>query len=198
MNPKISAGSFRIVLAGTVLAAVSIGMPNAALAGCGAPPHASGVHALAAPAARLAAGSFSSKAAGKARAENDAARHHSIVGLWHAVYTFKGATAWEAFDSWYADGNEFEAADTQIGGMCQGTWDEGESRTVNLYHVGWNFTPDGLMVVGYFIETQTDTLSDDGESYDGTYVLNNFTMTGKPDPTYDQVGTVHATRLGPE
>ena len=189
---KTSVNSLRILLGCAGLATVSWGIPTHAIAAsCGGPPHASGLHALAVPAYPNASVRLSS---GQIASGNDEDSHRkSIVGLWHTVYTSGGVTAWEAFDSWYADGNEFEAADTQIGAMCQGTWEKSAPRTVRLFHVGWNFTPDGLTLTGYFTETQTDTLSADGKTYDGTFALQNFDMLGNH--ISDQNGTIHATRL---
>ena len=65
----------------------------------------------------------------------------SIVGLWHTVYTAGGVTAFESFETWQADGNEFEAADLGRGVMCQGTWAKSASGKGRLFHVGWNFDP---------------------------------------------------------
>jgi hypothetical protein len=121
-------------------------------------------------------------------------RHDSIVGLWHVVYTSGGVTAYESFDQWHADGLEFEVADTQLGAMCQGTWEQTAPGTVKLFHVGWNFDPTGTTLIGYFTLVQTDTLSPDGNAYDGVFLLQNFDLSGNHVPG-DQAGPVHATRL---
>jgi hypothetical protein len=172
-----------ILLGCTGLATISLGMPTQALgASCGRPMYASGPHALAAPAG-LSGGTGLSQ------------RHDSIAGLWHVVYTSGGMTVQESFDSWHADGNEFEAADLQLGAMCQGTWVKTVPGTVRLFHVGWNFDPTGVTLIGYFTENQVDTLSADGMSYDGTFALQNFDMLGNHIVGQDLKGTVHATRL---
>ena len=137
------------------LATVSLGMPTHTLAAsCGRTPYASGPHALAVP-ARPSAG-IALATAGIA-SSNDDFQRGSIVGLWHNVYTSGGVTAFESFDQWHADGNEFEAADIQLGAMCQGTWVKTGPGTVRLFHVGWNFDPTGVTLVGYFTEIQIDT-----------------------------------------
>jgi hypothetical protein len=191
---KTIVNSLRIVLccAGG-LATVSLGLPTDALAAsCGRTPYASGPHALAVP-ARPSAGI--ALAPGGITSSNDDFQRGSIVGLWHTVYTMGGATFFESFDQWHEDGNEFEAADTQIGAMCQGTWVKTAPRKVRLFHVGWNFDPTGLTLIGYFTEIQIDTLSADGKTYDGTFDIQNFDVSGNHLQGQDQIGTVHSTRL---
>jgi hypothetical protein len=190
---KTTVNSLRVLLGCAGLATVSWGMPTHALAAsCGRPPYASGLHALAAP-ARPSAGIGLNSA--PTASSTDDFRRASIVGLWHTVYTSGGMTVQESFDSWYADGNEFEAADLQLGAMCQGTWEKTAPRTVQLFHVGWNFDPTGVTLTGYFTVIQTNTLSVDGKTYDGTFALQNFDMLGNHIVGQDLNGTVHATRL---
>jgi hypothetical protein len=199
---KTTVNSLRMLLGCAGLATVSWGLPTHALAAtCAGTPYASGPHALAVPARPsteigLSSGRTApSNQTGSRDDGDDDFRKGSIVGLWHTVYTSGGKTAFESFDQWYADGNEFEAADTQLGAMCQGTWEKTGSRMVELFHVGWNFDPTGVTLTGYFTEIQTDTLSADGKTYDGTFAIQNFDLMGKHIPGQDQSGTVHATRF---
>jgi hypothetical protein len=104
-------------------------------------------------------------------------------------------TAFESFEQWHADGNEFEAADLQLGAMCQGSWVKTAPGTARLFHVGWNFDPTGVTLTGYFTEIQTVTLSADGKTYDGTFAITNFDLSGNHVPALDTSGTVHSTRL---
>jgi len=192
----------RLLLGCAGLAAVSWGMPTHALAAsCGRTPYASGPHALAmlaSPSAEIGLSSGRNAPSNQKDSRDDGDddfRKGSIVGLWHTVYTSGGVTAFESFDQWHSDGNEFEAADTQLGAMCQGTWEKTGSRTVELFHVGWNFDPTGVTLTGYFTEIQTDTLSADGKAYDGTFAIQNFDLMGNHLQGQDQSGTTHATRL---
>ena len=181
----------RILLGCTGFATVSWGMPTQALAAsCGRPTYASGPHALASPTHPDSGTGLSSSGSGS----GSSIRNDSIVGLWHTIYTSGGVTAFESFEQWHADGNEFEAADLQLGSMCQGTWEKIAPGTVRLLHVGWKFDPTGVMLVGYFTEFQTVTLNADGKTYDGTFALQNFDMLGNHVPG-DMSGTVHSTRL---
>jgi hypothetical protein len=199
---KTTVNSLQVLLGCAGLATISWGMPTHALAAsCARPPYASGPHALAVLATPSSGfGLISGRTASsnpKVSPDNgdDDFRKGSIVGLWHTVYTSGGVTAYESFDQWHADGNEFEVADTQIGAMCQGTWEMTAPGTVQLFHVGWNFDPTGLTLLGHFTLTQTDTLSADGKTHDGTFAIQNFDLMGNHIPGQDMSGTVHATRL---
>ena len=186
---KTNVNSLRMLFGCAGLAAVAWGMPSHALAAtCGRAAYASGPHA---PALAVRPG----VATALASASSDDSHRRSIVGLWHVVYTSGGVTAWESFDQWYTDGLEFEAADLQLGAMCQGTYVKTGPGGVRLFHVGWNFDPTGVTLTGYFTETQTDTVSADGMTYDGTYSLQNFDVSGNHIQGQDQSGTVHGTRL---
>jgi hypothetical protein len=190
---RTAVNSLRILIGCAGLALVSWGLPTHALAAsCGRAPYAAGAHALALSAGPSAGIALSS---GRTAPGNNHLRRESIVGLWHTVYTSNGATAFESFEQWHADGNEFEAADLQIGSMCQGTWVTSDSGTVQLLHVGWNFDASGLTLIGYFTENQEIRLSADGKTYDGTFATVNFDLSGNHVPSLDQSGTVHSTRL---
>lgn len=191
---KTTRNTLPMLLGCAGLATLSWAIPTHALAGsCGRTPYASGPHALAVPALPTAGIGRSS---GQAASNNDDEFHRrSIVGLWHTVYTSGGATAFESFETWHADGTEFEAADLQLGVMCQGTWVKSAPGTVRLFHVGWNFDPTGATLVGYFTETQTDTVSVDGKTYNGMFAIQNFDLSGNHLQGQDESGTVHATRF---
>jgi hypothetical protein len=60
--------------------------------------------------------------------------------------------------------------------------------------LGWNFDPTGVTLIGYFTEIQTDTLSADGNTYDGTFLIQNFDLSENHVPGH-QGGPVHGTRL---
>jgi hypothetical protein len=191
---KTTANPLRMLLGCAGLASVCWGVPTHALAAsCARPQYASGPHALAVPARPSARIGLNSGQA--APSDADDFRRKSIVGLWHTVYTSGGVTAFESFEQWHADGNEFEAADLQLGTLCQGTWVKTAPGTVRLFHVGWNFDPTGVTLVGYFNEIQTDTLSTDGKTYEGTFAIQNFDLLGHHLQGQDLSGTVHATRL---
>src|SRR2546430_5872186 len=115
----------------------------------------------------------------------------SIVGLWRVHYFAGGQPAFQSFDQWHSDGQEFEAADLGPGVLCQGTFTQ-TGNTVHLFHVGSNFDQNGALT-GYFQEKQTLTVGPNGEHYSGTWVVKNYDTSGNF--LNEQTGTLKATRL---
>jgi len=118
----------------------------------------------------------------------------SIIGLWDVHYTsdVSGGT-FETYDQWHSDGLEFEVAGFAPGAMCQGTWKQMSSNMVQLFHVGFTFGGGCPGTDVRFEETQTLTVSLDGNSYDGTYDDKYYDATGNL--VCEDTGTLHATRL---
>jgi hypothetical protein len=121
------------------------------------------------------------------------APHEGIVGTWLVTYPGNG----QAFIQWHSDGTEWEniTHPTISGNVCMGSWIAIGPWTYYRNHFGWLFDSNGNNN-GYFNETETDTLSKDGNSYAGTnvttlYNLDHSVMAG-PFP-----GTSTATRIDP-
>jgi hypothetical protein len=122
-------------------------------------------------------------------------RNGSIVGLWRVYYSIDDAAWMQSFDQWHADGNEFEVANAAPGVVCQGTYVRSSPGTYKVTHVGWNFDFSGNLL-GYFVETQINSVSEDGNGYTGTFEFNFYLMDGTPDssnPSFS--GTLEATRI---
>jgi hypothetical protein len=120
---------------------------------------------------------------------------HKMVGTWQVSYAAGGSVYGVGFIQWHSDGTEWENIDFPVlgGNLCLGSWKVvGEDR-VYRYHVGWLYT-DGI-VSGHFVETETDVVSRDGNSYSG----NNDTKFYQLDGTMfrEVVGTSAATRIAP-
>jgi hypothetical protein len=120
---------------------------------------------------------------------------HQIVGTWQVSYATEGVVYGEAFIQWHSDGTEWENIDFPIlgGNICMGSWKAVGPNKVSRYHVGWLYSNGTL--AGHFVETETDTLSRDGNSYSG----NNDTKMYNLDGTMfnEVVGTSAATRISP-
>ena len=114
----------------------------------------------------------------------------SIVGLWRVHYT--GDFVLESFDQWFVGGLEWESANLGLGVLCQGTWKQLSHRTVKLFHVNWNYDQNGALS-GYSYEIQINTVSQDGNSYHGTYDFKDYDVNGNF--LSEETGTVSATRL---
>ena len=118
-----------------------------------------------------------------------------IAGTWQVSYASGGSVYAEAFIQWHSDGTEWENIDFPVlsGNICMGSWNVVSWNKVSRYHVGWLYADGALS--GHFIETETDELSRDGNSYTG----NNDTKFYKLDGTMFQevVGTSAAKRISP-
>ena len=130
--------------------------------------------------------------------------HEGIVGTWLVNYGPVG----QAFIQWHSDGTEWEnITHPSIGGnICMGSWMATGPRTYSRNHFGWVFDSTTGLPAGYFNETETDTLSKDGNSYSGTnvtifYALANNVVPApgapSPAPAGGYSGTASATRIAP-
>jgi hypothetical protein len=118
------------------------------------------------------------RAAGKAAANDDHHGDDDIVGTWIVNYSSGGNSAGTAFIQWHDDGTEWENIDFPIlgGSVCMGEWRRNGHRQYSRQHIGWLYTDGNLS--GYFTETETDTLSHDGDSYTGTNDQKIFDLQG--------------------
>ncbi len=131
------------------------------------------------------------------------AEHEGIVGTWLVDYGPVG----QAFIQWHSDGTEWENINhpTIGGNICMGSWKATGAWTFSRNHFGWIFDSTGT-IAGYFNETETDTLSKDGNSYSGTNVTNFYDLSNNPvpapgapspPPPGGYPGTSSATRIAP-
>jgi hypothetical protein len=114
----------------------------------------------------------------------------AIVGLWRVHYS--GDFVLDSFDQWFPGGLEWESANLGLGVLCQGTWIQMPRRMVKLFHVNWNYDANGALI-GYSYEIQINTVSQDGNSYEGTYDFKDYDVNGNF--LSEETGTVTATRL---
>jgi hypothetical protein len=117
---------------------------------------------------------------------------HTIVGLWKVHYFSGTVEIFQSFEQWHRDGLEFEVAALGPGAVCQGTFKQTKSGTIQLFHVGWNFDQNGVLT-GFFRETQTNTVGPEGNTYHGTWHIKNFDTSGNF--LNEDAGTLRATRL---
>jgi len=122
-----------------------------------------------------------------------AASPFAIVGLWDVHYFVGSVQIFETYDQWHSDGLEFEVNSIAPGAMCQGTWKPMPDGTVKLFHVGFTFgsapCPPGNV---RFVETQSVTVSSDGNSYHGNFDTIYYDANGG---SCEVKGTMNATRL---
>jgi hypothetical protein len=147
-----------------------------------------------------------------------------IVGLWAFKYTSKGNMATLGIPdgapidggntAWFADGNEITFSGVRnpiVGATCIGVWKQTGERTYVLNHIGLSWNPlaastapagpgnpgGGPGAVGgpAFIK-QFVTLSRDGQSYTGTFAINQLMPDGKTPALPAPIrGIITATRV---
>jgi hypothetical protein len=150
--------------------------------------------------------------------------HAPIVGLWAFKYTSKGNLATLGIPdgapidngntAWFADGNEITfsgARNPIVGASCIGVWKQTGERTYVLNHIGLSWNPlaastapagpgnpgggPGASGGPAFIK-QYVTLSLDGQSYTGTFSINQLMPDGKTPALPAPIkGTITATRV---
>jgi hypothetical protein len=150
--------------------------------------------------------------------------HAPIVGLWAFKYTSKGNMGTLGIPdgvpidngntAWFADGNEITfsgARNPIVGATCIGVWKRTGEHTYVLNHIGLSWNPlapsagpagpgnpgGGPGAVGgpAFIK-QYITLSKDGQSYTGTFSINQLLPDGKTPALPAPIkGTITATRV---
>jgi hypothetical protein len=120
----------------------------------------------------------------------------SIVGLWHVTYTAGGELFNDTFDTWHADGTEFESAflPTETGNICVGAWKPVRDGKIKLHHVGWLFSSGTTTASGSFTLDELNSVSPDGSCYTGSFTFQVYDINGNPqgDPV---TGTMVATRI---
>ncbi|HEX3950628.1 MAG TPA: hypothetical protein VHW95_12305 [Steroidobacteraceae bacterium] len=147
-----------------------------------------------------------------------------IVGLWAFKYTSKGNMATLGIPdgapidngntAWFADGNEVTISGARnpiVGASCIGVWKQTGPRTYVLNHIGLSWNPlapysapagpgnpgggPGASGGPAFIK-QFVTLSRDGQSYTGTFSINQLMPDGKTPALPAPIkGTITATRV---
>ena len=124
--------------------------------------------------------------------------HPSVVGLWHVIYTADGSTFNDTFDTWHADGTEFETAylPAAAGNVCVGVWVPTGRRTVKLHHIGWLFSPatPTATATNYFTLDEEVTVGEDNKTYSGKFTFRIWTLDGAT-ILKEVPGTMAATRI---
>jgi hypothetical protein len=122
-----------------------------------------------------------------------AARRPSIVGLWDVqYYQSTGDFLFQTYDQWHSDGLEFEVNSIAPGAVCQGTFKTAANGIVHLHHLVFTYDTNGV-VNGHIDETQLNTVSDDGNSYSGTFDQKFYDLDGNF--LFELTGTQTAIRI---
>lgn len=137
---------------------------------------------------------------GAAASEDEDGEDPSIAGLWKTVFVSGGAVATVGFDSKHSDGTEFayDSLSALSGPYCPGVWEKTGRRTYATVHPAYNYDANGNPN-GIFIERVHLTLSEDGNSYAGTFTWDCYDFNGNLQTSgplaCSIAGTVIATRI---
>jgi hypothetical protein len=125
----------RVAMAAAVFLAVTFAATSA-YANCG-PVAGTNSAAIKLPALAYSGPQLGEQNAEQADAIPSLGAKHSIVGLWHVIYTVNDSVFAETLKQWHSDGTEFENVNHNpaIGSVCLGVWKQISVRTVRLHHV---------------------------------------------------------------
>ncbi len=110
-----------------------------------------------------------------------------IVGFWRVTLTSKGNTGLgipdgaqldHGFAQWHSDGTEIMNSNRQpnTGSFCLGVWKKVGPGTYQLNHFAMGF--DDTIHQSYTNIREDVSLSHDGDSFAGTFVITNFDLQG--------------------
>jgi hypothetical protein len=136
-------------------------------------------------------------------------RYAPIVGLWAFKYISKGNSATLGIPDgaiidggntlWFADGNEMTSSgvrDPETGSVCLGIWQRTGESTYELNHIGLSWDPVHKVPAGPAFIKQHVTLAKDGNSYTGTFTIDQLGPDGKTPALPALIkGTIVATRV---
>lgn len=134
----------------------------------------------------------------------------SIVGMWHVTFTadtMNGSPFSAVLDNavvvWHSDGTEImnSSRPAQDGNFCMGVWTRTEKSKYLLNHIAWQGNdpenaPSGIgNPQGGVQIVEKVTLSQDGQSYAGSFTLDAYDTSGHHVVSF--TGSISAKRITP-
>ena len=110
-----------------------------------------------------------------------------IVGLWSVTFTSEGSSGIpdgtvidQGYATWHADGTEIMNSGRPpiSGNFCMGVWRPTNRSSYKLNHVTLSWDPTGTMFVGPGNIKEQVTLGHGGNSYSGTFTIDQFDTNG--------------------
>ncbi len=122
----------------------------------------------------------------------------SIVGFWHVELLLPdGSLFHQGTQQYHSDGLEFENAAAPAvnpANFCMGVWKQ-SGDTVNIYHIVFLYNGvDTLPPVNYGELTETNIVSEDGNSLEGTFAIKVYDLNSG-NHLADINGTIKASRI---
>lgn len=118
---------------------------------------------------------------------DDDSEDASIVGLWQVTFTSKdttgipdGTVVDAGYATWHADGTEIMNSGRPpiTGNFCMGVWKQVRRSTFRLNHVGLSWDTSGVNLVGPASIKEQVTVDRTGNSYKGTFTIDQFDTSG--------------------
>jgi hypothetical protein len=127
----------------------------------------------------------------------------SIVGFWHVTFTSEGTTnppipdgavVDKGFSQWHSDGTEIlnSSRPPATSNFCLGVWEKTGRSTYKLNHFALSSDLNGNLVGPANIREDV-TLDANGNSYSGTFSIDQFDLSGHT--LAHIVGAIKATRI---
>jgi hypothetical protein len=112
-----------------------------------------------------------------------------IVGFWKVDFIAQGnangppdgAVIDSGFQQWHSDGTEVHNSGTRpaaSGDFCLGVWENSGALQYKLNHFATSWTPDGSAYLGVANIHETITLSQDHNSFAGTFTIDQYNTGG--------------------
>jgi hypothetical protein len=120
----------------------------------------------------------------------------SIVGLWSVTFLLADGSVFDSgYATWHSDGTELmnSGRAPMTGSFCMGAWKLTNQGTYQLNHVALSWDSTGTVFVGPANIRETITVAASGNSYSGSFTLNQYDTNGNLLAHF--VGKIVATRI---
>jgi hypothetical protein len=194
---KVAAATLGLVVCSTVFI-------QTARADCGSYP-SPGQKPLSAPTQRPLLKPVTFRLATLAAATRDDDRDAAIVGMWKVQFVSEGTTGIpdgtvidSAYAQWHSDGTEIMNSGRPpiTSSFCLGVWKKTGESTYKLNHFALSWDPTGTVFVGPANIRENVTLDDNGNSFSGTFTIDQFDTNGN---TLAHIaGKITAQRVTPD
>jgi hypothetical protein len=134
----------------------------------------------------------------------DFAEEQRIVGFWHVKFISKGSGAVASdgaeidagYSQWHSDHTEImnsAGRSPLIGDFCLGVWKQVGERTYKLNHFAAGWDSNAMNLIGPANIQETVTVDRDGDSFKGTFTIDQYTEAGNR--AVHLQGIITATRI---
>jgi hypothetical protein len=120
-----------------------------------------------------------------------------IIGMWRVQMLSGSNVIDQAISQWHSDGTEImnSSRNPETQSFCLGVWQKigGSTYKLNHYAISWDQTSSTTAPLGLANIRETVTLSKDGKSFSGTFILNQYDESGNTLVTIS--GTITGNRI---